>query len=125
MLSDKANTVPVTPLPLNIESEKMTASQELAKLAPLGQLNPDAMKAFVEFDTLVMSDGALPKKVKELIAVAVALTTQCQYCLRIHTEFAKSAGASDEELTEVTFVAAALRAGAALTHSANDVLANS
>ena len=70
----------------------------------------------------VMADGALPKKTKELIAVAVALTTQCQYCLAIHTDMAKKAGATTEELAEASFVAAALRAGAAITHSANHVV---
>ena len=74
------------------------------------------MKAFGAFDAAAMADGAVSKKTKELIAVAVALTTQCQYCLIIHTEMAKKAGATEEELAEVTFVAAALRAGAAVTH---------
>jgi AhpD family alkylhydroperoxidase len=100
----------------------MSASDELKKLAPLGETKPDVMKAFVAFDTAVMADGALPKKTKELIAVAVALTTQCQYCLAIHTDMAKKAGATTEELAEASFVAAALRAGAAITHSANHVV---
>ena len=100
----------------------MSASEELGKLGTLSNLNPEAMKAFGAFDAAVMGDGAPSKKTKELIAVAVALTTQCEYCLTIHTEFAKKAGATDEELAEVTFVAAALRAGAAITHGANHVV---
>lgn len=100
----------------------MSASEELGKLGPLSKLQPDMMKAFGAFDAIVMADGALPNKTKELIAVAVALTTQCQYCLTIHTEMAKKAGATEEELAEVTFVAAALRAGAAVTHGANHVI---
>ncbi|MEP6355713.1 MAG: carboxymuconolactone decarboxylase family protein [Hyphomicrobiales bacterium] len=80
------------------------------------------MNAFGAFDAAVMADGALNKKTKELIAIAVALTTQCEYCLTIHSEFARKAGATEEELAEVTFVAAALRAGAAITHGANKVL---
>ena len=100
----------------------MSASEELAKLGPLGALQPDAMAAFGAFDKAVMADGALSNKTKELIAVAVALTTQCQYCLTIHTDLAKKAGATETELSEVTFVAAALRAGAAITHGANHVI---
>ena len=100
----------------------MSASDELGKLGPLAKLNPDAMKAFGAFDAVAMADGAVSKKTKELIAVAVALTTQCQYCLTIHTEMAKKAGATEEELAEITFVAAALRAGAAVTHGANHVI---
>ena len=100
----------------------MSASDVLGKLGPLSKLNPDAMKAFGAFDAAAMADGAVSKKTKELVAVAVALTTQCQYCLIIHTEMAKKAGATEEELAEVTFVAAALRAGAAVTHGANHVI---
>ena len=97
----------------------MSADTELAKLAVLGREKPDVLKAFADFDAAAMADGAIPKKYKELIAVAVALTTQCQYCLAVHTEFARNAGATEAELAEVTFVAAALRAGAAVTHGAN------
>jgi AhpD family alkylhydroperoxidase len=50
------------------------------------------------------------------MAVAVALTTQCPYCIEIHASRAKAAGASEQELAETTLVAAALRAGAAMTH---------
>lgn len=100
----------------------MSANTELAKLAGLNKQKPDIMKAFGAFDAAAMADGAISKKHKELIAVAVALTTQCQYCLAIHTEHAKKAGATDEELAEATFVAAVLRAGAAVTHGANHVV---
>ena len=89
---------------------------DLKKLPALGQLAPDVNKAFFAFDQAALADGAIPKKYKELIAVAVALTTQCPYCLQIHKDAALKAGASEEELAEVTFVAAALRAGAAVTH---------
>ena len=58
----------------------------------------------------------LVQKYKELMALAVALTTQCPYCLEIHKKHAVDAGATQEELAETTFVAAALRAGAAVTH---------
>ena len=51
------------------------------------------------------------------MAIAVALTTQCPYCIEIHADAARKAGASEEELAEAGFVAAALRAGAAVTHA--------
>ena len=47
-------------------------------------------------------------KYKELIAVGVALTTQCPYCIGIHTDGARKAGASEAELTEAAMVAASL-----------------
>jgi AhpD family alkylhydroperoxidase len=88
----------------------------MKKLARLGELAPDAWKAFVAFDEAVMRGGAIPLKYKELMAVAVALTTQCPYCIEIHTKKAKKAGANEQELAETTLIAAALRAGGAVTH---------
>ncbi len=93
----------------------------LKKLGALGDGASTAMKAFWAFDKAAMADGAVPKKYKELIAVAVALTTQCPYCLELHGSAAKAAGASPEELAETAMVAAALRAGAAITHATHVV----
>ena len=90
--------------------------KNLGKFKRLGELAPDAFRAFVAFDEAVMRGGAIPLKYKELMAVAVALTTQCPYCIEIHTKKAKAAGATEQELAETTLVAAALRAGGAMTH---------
>ena len=81
-----------------------------------GAKAPDTWKGFLAFDEAARADGAIPKKYKELMAVAVALYTQCPYCIEIHKEEALKAGATEAELAETTFVAAALRAGAAITH---------
>ncbi len=88
----------------------------LKALPNLGKNANEAMKAFQALDSIALADGAISKKNKELIAIAVALTTQCPYCLEIHKKHAIDAGATNEELAEVTFVAAALRAGAAVVH---------
>jgi len=90
--------------------------KNLTKFEKLGQLAPEAFKAFVAFDQAAVKGGAIPVKYKELMAVAVALTTQCPYCIDIHARKAKQAGATEQELAETTLVAAALRAGAAMTH---------
>jgi AhpD family alkylhydroperoxidase len=63
-----------------------------------------------------VNSATLPVKYKELIAVAVALTTQCPYCIVIHSGNARRAGATEAELAEVAMVAAVLRAGASVTH---------
>lgn len=88
----------------------------LKKIGTLGQHAPQVMKAFQNLDQMALADGAIPKKYKELMAIAVALTTQCPYCLEIHKKNALKAGASNEELAEAIFLAAALRAGAAVVH---------
>jgi len=88
----------------------------LKKFARLAELAPEAFKAFVAFDEAVVKHGVIPLKYKELIAVAVALTTQCPYCIDIHAKKARKAGATEQELAETTLIAAALRAGGAMTH---------
>ncbi|HUS34532.1 MAG TPA: carboxymuconolactone decarboxylase family protein [Verrucomicrobiae bacterium] len=97
----------------------MYNKEQLTKIAKMNQLAPEAMKAFWAFDKIAVADGAIPVKYKELIAVAVAVTTQCPYCIDIHANNARKAGATEAELTEATIVAAALRAGGAITHAAH------
>jgi AhpD family alkylhydroperoxidase len=91
--------------------------ENLKNLKKLDALAPDAMKAFWAFDKAALAEGALPVKVKELIAVAVAHTTQCPYCLELRVNGARKAGATDAEIAEAALVAAALRAGAAVVHA--------
>ena len=88
----------------------------------MNELAPEAMKAFWAFDKLAVAEGAIPVKYKELIAVAVAVTTQCPVCFDIHASNARTAGATVAELTEATIVAASLRAGGAITHATHALL---
>jgi AhpD family alkylhydroperoxidase len=74
------------------------------------------MQAFKDWDKLALADGAIPKKYKELMAIAVALSTQCPYCIEVHRQQAVDAGVTETELAEAIHVAAALRAGGAITH---------
>lgn len=90
--------------------------KQLSKWKSLEANAPEAVKAFVEFDKAAMSGGAVPRKYKELIALAVAFTTQCPYCIEIHSKRAREEGASEPEIAETVLVAAALRAGGAMTH---------
>jgi AhpD family alkylhydroperoxidase len=91
--------------------------KNLGRLKLLDEHAPDAMKAFWAFDKAAFSGGALSQRDKQLIAVGVALTTQCPYCIDLHVSAARKAGAGDAELSEVAVVAAAMRAGAAVTHA--------
>ncbi len=91
----------------------------LAKLKHLNEHAPDGMKAFWAFDKAAFAPGAIDVLNKQLIAVAVALTTQCPYCIELHVEAARKAGATDAMLAETTVVAAAMRAGGAITHAAH------
>ena len=95
----------------------MYNKEKLTKLKKMESLAPEVMKAFWAFDKAAVADGAIPVKYKELIAVAVALTSQCPYCIEIHSANARRAGAIDAEMAEAAMVAAALRAGGAVTHA--------
>ena len=81
------------------------------------ELAPHTHDAFQAFSRAVFAEGALPEKTKQLIAVAVAHTTQCPYCIQGHTKLARRKGASDEEIMEAIWVAAEMRAGGAYAHS--------
>ena len=100
----------------------MYNKENLTRLKKMDGLAPEVMKAFWAFDKAAVAAGAIPVKYKELIAVAVALTTQCPYCIDIHSGNARKAGATDAEMTEAAMVAAALRAGGAVTHATHALL---
>ena len=90
---------------------------DFAHAKELMRLAPKEAQAFLNLKaTAERADGAIPEKYRELISIAVALTTQCSYCIDAHSKNAVKAGASREEIAEVVFIAAALRAGAAVGH---------
>jgi AhpD family alkylhydroperoxidase len=63
----------------------MYSKDNLSNLKKMDALAPDLMKTFWAFDRAAVAPGAIPVKYKELIAIAVALTTQCPYCIDIHS----------------------------------------
>ena len=73
----------------------------LEKLSAFSKAVPEAMASFQAFDKAALADGAIPKKYKELMAVAVGLTTQCPYCLDVH----RKAAVTEQEFAEAAFVA--------------------
>ena len=82
------------------------------------ELAPEPLQAFKAFSAAVFADGALPNVTKQLIAVAVAHTTQCPYCIKGHTAEALKQGATEQQIMEAIWVAAEILAGAAYAHSA-------
>lgn len=91
-------------------------TRELA--AKRKSLAPEVEAAFQAFGKAAFAPGALPAKMKQLIAVAVAHVTQCPYCIKGHTRAALRAGATPQELMEAIWVASEMRAGAGYAHSA-------
>jgi AhpD family alkylhydroperoxidase len=93
--------------------------KNLAQLKQLDTHAPESMQAFWAFDKAAFQPGSIDALHKQLMALAVALTTQCPYCLEIHVKEARKAGATDAMLAETATVAAAMRAGAAITHASH------
>src|SRR5215469_15016679 len=87
-------------------------------LQKLRELQPEMFQKFVEFEHAVYQSGNLSTKFKELMAVGITHVTQCDACIAYHTDKAKAAGASDEEIAEAVFVAMELLAGSAAGHFA-------
>jgi AhpD family alkylhydroperoxidase len=76
---------------------------------------PKESAAFMHLKhTAERTDGLIPVKYRELMSIAVALTTQCAYCMESHIQNAKKAGATKEEIAETVFIASAIRAGGAV-----------
>ncbi|UXR72591.1 MULTISPECIES: carboxymuconolactone decarboxylase family protein [unclassified Staphylococcus] len=102
-----------------IEDDELYRASYFNRLKEMGQLDGERFNAFAQFDQQAMKAGLFTAKEKELMAIAVAHTTGCPYCIDIHTKAAKKAQATKEEVAEAIIVATALKAGSALSHSVN------
>jgi AhpD family alkylhydroperoxidase len=100
-------------------SEHYHDANDVKLMREMRKLAPQDFNAWLGFDSIVgRENGAIPRKYRELIAIAVSATTQCPYCMEAHAKAAQAAGASREEVVEASLIAAALRAGGAATHGA-------
>ena len=84
----------------------------------VGQLSPDTLKGCMALSAAGQKTDLLGAKIRELIALAVAVTARCDGCITVHTEAASKHGATKEEIAEALGVAVAVNAGAALVYSA-------
>lgn len=77
------------------------------------------------FDLLseqVLKEGALSKKTKELITVALGIAALCEHCIKLHTPLAVRAGANRAEILEAAGVAMMMKGGPAVTYVATELL---
>src|SRR3546814_12114751 len=89
-------------------------SQLMTRIGDVAQLSPDTVKGYATLSGAGAKTNKLDAKVRELIAIAVAVTTRCDGCITVHSKKALEAGATREEIEEALGVAVALNAGAAL-----------
>ena len=92
-------------------------SNDLKKFADVGRFRKELMDKFFEYYGKVTGeDGALTKREKSLIALAVAHSRQCPYCIDAYTTACLESGANPDQMTEAVHVAAAMDAGITLVH---------
>lgn len=92
-------------------------TKDLQRFAEVGKFAPELMeKFFAYYRSAVGDDGALSKREKALIALAVAHSRQCPYCIDAFTNTCLESGADPEQMTEAIHVAAAMEAGMVLVH---------
>lgn len=82
-------------------------------------LNRDSKvyKAFLDLERAAFADGALPKKVKELVAIGISVVLNCESCMQWHIEQAAKAGAGEAEVFEAVEVAIEMGGGPATAHA--------
>lgn len=90
----------------------------LGRIGEIGKLSPDTLAGYQTLTKAGQKTGHLDARTRELIGLAVAVTTRCDGCITVHVGEALKHGASREEIAEALGVAVALNAGAALVYSA-------
>jgi AhpD family alkylhydroperoxidase len=77
---------------------------------------PEVWAAFSNLHTVAVSDGVLPARIKELIALAISVAKQCDGCIAHHARAAARAGATPEEVAEALGVALLMDGGPATVY---------
>ncbi len=92
-------------------------SDDLERFGDVGKFRGDLMEKFFEYyNQATAGEGALTKREKSLIALAVAHAQSCPYCIDAYTTQCLESGANPDEMTEAVHIAAAMQAGIALVH---------
>jgi len=100
------------------QSFKDTAGAISAKLKNLRQEIPDTMQAFNQMAAATHTDGALSKKTKELMAMAIGIAARCQGCLAFHAQACVRQGVTRREFEEMLQVAIYMGGGPSLMTAA-------
>ena len=90
--------------------------QHLADFGKVSDASPELGRKFFDYYGAVFAEGALTAREKCLIALAVAHSVQCPYCIHAYTQDCQQKGADLEQMTEAVHVAVAIRGGSSLVH---------
>ncbi len=91
-------------------------AEDLERFAEIGADAPELWRLFMQWYEQVFAAGALTRREKALIALAVAHAVQCPYCIDAYTQESLTQGVDLSQMTEAIHVAAAIRGGATLVH---------
>jgi 4-carboxymuconolactone decarboxylase len=97
-------------------SDHYYAPDHLKAFGTISEGAPELGKKFFDYYSAVFAAGALTEREKALIALAVAHTVQCPYCIDAYTTDCLQKGSDLEQMTEAVHVACAIRGGASLVH---------
>jgi len=110
-------------MPLANDSYRALTQAVSTELGSLRASTPDVMKAFTELGRAATADGALDKKTKELIALALSVAVRCDPCIGFHTQALAKLGATRREVDETVGVAVYMGGGPSLMYAASAVKA--
>ena len=91
--------------------------EDLKKFGNIGEWQKPMADKFFDYYGEVFKEGALSEREKALIALAVAHTVQCPYCIDAYTTDTLEKGCSEDEMMEAVHVGAVMAAGITLVHS--------
>ena len=98
-------------------SDSYFKPEDLKKFGEITEFQEEYGKKFFDWYSTVFQEGALSKREKSLIALAVAHTVQCPYCIDAYSSSCLNMGVDEEEMMEAVHVSAAIRSGASLVNS--------
>src|SRR5437879_13266999 len=87
-----------------------------ARIGDLMKLSPDTVRGYQMLSAAGSKTNHLDEKTRQLISLAVAVTTRCEGCIVVHTDAALKAGAKNEEIAEAPGGAVGMNAGPTLVH---------
>ncbi|MGB3615318.1 MAG: arsenosugar biosynthesis-associated peroxidase-like protein [Elainellaceae cyanobacterium] len=90
--------------------------EHLPRFSDIAAGNPELAQKFFAYYSAVFEEGALSKREKALIALAVSHVVQCPYCIDAYSTACLQEGSDLEQMTEAIHVATAIRGGASLVH---------
>lgn len=91
--------------------------KDLKKFGNITEFQEELGTKFFEYYNSVFEEGALTKREKALIALAVSHAVQCPYCIDAYTSACLTKGADEEQMMEAVHVAAAIKSGSSLVYS--------